>query len=465
MPYSRYCTYQEEVVAIATVRMTPEHRNETDPQNIELGIPPGLISETLIEILESVPFRTSKQCQELFRYMVEHSTGHDEESLKERVIGSEVFGRRLDYNTAEDPVVRVRAGEVRKRLALFYRATRHDAKVEIDIPLGSYRAVFRPLPALQLESAQKDSSRTASGPSSPSDPQEKAEGDPNSPSAAAAVLQEANVSDEASTPVRAGRTNLLLKTRVLFPTVLIAAAVALLIGSFWYHHQTTSPFDSFWNPIVASSKAPIIYVAGNVVYILYDRKPSAPDSGGKSPDGFYLDQTNFVTKGDASALSSIAWMLSRFKKPYDLRFSNDITVSDMSESPIIRIGAFNNAWTLKMDDQLPLVFKPPLTIQEAASPHRTWVSALDSHGVLTEDYSLVSRQLHSKTGGVAFTIAGITMAGTRASAEFVSDPVRMSRALKQLPSGWQQKSVELLLHSNISNDLPTSTEVVAYRVW
>jgi hypothetical protein len=34
----------------------------------------------------------------------------------------EVFGRSPDYDTAEDPVVRLRAADVRKRLAQYYQA-------------------------------------------------------------------------------------------------------------------------------------------------------------------------------------------------------------------------------------------------------------------------------------------------------------------------------------------------------
>ena len=52
-------------------------------------------------------FRTSKQCQDLLRYIVDRSLSGDDASLRERVIGTEVFGRKTTYDTGEDPVVRV----------------------------------------------------------------------------------------------------------------------------------------------------------------------------------------------------------------------------------------------------------------------------------------------------------------------------------------------------------------------
>jgi hypothetical protein len=67
------------------------------------------IDEALRHVLSSAPFHGSKQCQTLLRYIVENCLKGDEDVLKERTIGIEVFGRRPDYNTGDDPIVRARA--------------------------------------------------------------------------------------------------------------------------------------------------------------------------------------------------------------------------------------------------------------------------------------------------------------------------------------------------------------------
>ena len=75
--------------------------------------------------------------------MVEHSLAGSEESLRERIIGIEVFGRAADYDTAADPVVRLRAADVRKRLAQYYQSRKSEpGDWTIDIPTGSYKAHF-----------------------------------------------------------------------------------------------------------------------------------------------------------------------------------------------------------------------------------------------------------------------------------------------------------------------------------
>ena len=58
------------------------------------------------------------------------------------MIGFEVFGRRPDYDTNNDPIVRARVAEVRKRLALYYQAE-PGKTVRFSVPPGSFRAVFQ----------------------------------------------------------------------------------------------------------------------------------------------------------------------------------------------------------------------------------------------------------------------------------------------------------------------------------
>src|SRR5450432_3153843 len=120
--------------------MATHHNSLLDPVPVVLR---PQIKDALEDILQSVPFRTSRQCQDLCRYIVEHSLAGSDESLRERVIGTEVFARASDYDTAEDPVVRTRAADVRKRLAQYFQAHQNTpGSWKIEIPTGSYKAQF-----------------------------------------------------------------------------------------------------------------------------------------------------------------------------------------------------------------------------------------------------------------------------------------------------------------------------------
>jgi Tol biopolymer transport system component len=73
---------------------------------------------------------------------VEHALAGELDALRERMIGVEMFGRPADYDTSNDAVVSVRATEVRKRLAQYYREAAITAVVRIELPPGSYVPEF-----------------------------------------------------------------------------------------------------------------------------------------------------------------------------------------------------------------------------------------------------------------------------------------------------------------------------------
>ena len=56
-------------------------------------------------------------------------------------IGTQLFHRVADYPTGEDPVVRVHAGEVRRRLERYYHSA-SSTSVRIELPVGSYLPEF-----------------------------------------------------------------------------------------------------------------------------------------------------------------------------------------------------------------------------------------------------------------------------------------------------------------------------------
>ena len=54
----------------------------------------------------------------------------------------EIFGRDAEYDTASDPIVRVTAAEIRKRVAQYYQDPTHDQELRIALPSRSYIPQF-----------------------------------------------------------------------------------------------------------------------------------------------------------------------------------------------------------------------------------------------------------------------------------------------------------------------------------
>src|ERR1700757_4801255 len=96
------------------------------------------IRRELERIVSSNGFAGSKQCQVFLQLIVKHALAEEFDQLRERMIGVEMFGRQVDYDTSNDAVVRVRASEVRKRLAQYYQQATQTPEVRIELPLGSY---------------------------------------------------------------------------------------------------------------------------------------------------------------------------------------------------------------------------------------------------------------------------------------------------------------------------------------
>src|SRR5215471_19727165 len=120
--------------------MSPGHTSGP----VRAGVPQReeQIRQELDRVLASHEFRSSKRSQEFLRYVVEHALSGQGEMLKERTIGIEVFGRPTSYDPSDDATVRVKAGEVRKRLGLYYSSEGAHDTIRIELPSGTYVPQF-----------------------------------------------------------------------------------------------------------------------------------------------------------------------------------------------------------------------------------------------------------------------------------------------------------------------------------
>jgi len=421
------------------------------------------VREALDRILRSAPFRTSKQCQQLLRYVVERSLHNEQESLRERVIGIEVFGRSCDYDTSDDPVVRMRAADIRKRLAQYYQSPSSSADpVRIDIPSGSYRAIFTPVdggastPAPELVSKSRSDRRGAE-------------------IALAAALQQETQKNQAASPRRIGRALWI----GLGVTMLVALAAIWPLRSF-YASRSPGVLKTFWAPVFASGKPVIIYAGSNAVYRLshsfleqYSRQHHTDNVGPEFfvqlgpnqsiPASALIPVRNTTLDGPACAM--LVSLITQFQQRYDLRYGSDITVGDLEESPAILVGAFNNSWTLRMTNPLRFVFRDGNAIVDTWHKFPAWVAADLPNGDRTDDYATVSRLIDPQDGHVVIIAAGIGSYGTLAATQFLTNPHEMAAMAARIPAGWQNRNLQIVLHAKVQSGLLSSENIVAIQTW
>jgi hypothetical protein len=436
-----------------------------DPNSANWHLDASGISESLEKVLRGAQFKDALQLQSLLKFIVENSIDGHDDALKERIIGMNVFGRKPDYETADDPIVRSRVGQLRRRLEHYYETAGSDgSSVQIVIPHGSYRATFVLRPGTiggSNESPAMDPHQVATSDGAEEHPE---------PEAAASVPK---------VPRRA-------RWRAWG---IGAAAACTILLTVWITSANwrKSELDLFWEPIFESQKSVLIYTGTGWVYIpsasYIDRLLSLapPDEQSLPIEDWHfpplaegqvltakdvvVDEVGFSGTGEVKASVNLAVLLAAHHRSFTLRSGPDLPFADLQGSPAVLLGAYNNHWSMEMTKDLPFFFDRALRIRERGGNGRVWSIVRVPGTSAPEDYALVSRVLDSRTGSTVISIAGITTCGTQAASEFVTDPAQI-RKLASIPrSALERKNLEFVLHTTLVDCTPTSMDIVAVKYW
>lgn len=105
-------------------------------------LPDGLIQQQLGRILSSEQFSDAPRLKRFLEYIVTETVAGNETRLKGYTLGLEVFDRAEDFDPQIDTIVRVQAGQLRRRLDLFYANEGQDDLLRISVPKGKYAPTF-----------------------------------------------------------------------------------------------------------------------------------------------------------------------------------------------------------------------------------------------------------------------------------------------------------------------------------
>jgi hypothetical protein len=398
-------------------------------------LPPERVEEVralLERILSSHHFRGSRRCQNLLRPITELSLTGDIQSLKERTLGVEVFGRAPDYDTAQDPVVRGTAAEIRKKLAQYYQEPGHESECHIELPSGSYVVEFHFNGAV------------------------------------------------AAKPTRRR------KRYALIIMVGAVAVVAALAAGLMLNRPKRSVLEQLWAPLLQSPNPVFICVGQPIVYNL--KSTYAQDSiqgivAGQPPadpraedmirrKDLLILWDRYVDLGDAVCLAQLSSLLAKHGKPYHIRGERSTSFADFSDGPSVLIGAFNNQWTLRVNDQLRFtLYKDSVheidMIRDRQHPDSTaWkLTQVWPYWDVPIDYAIAARIIDTRTSRPVIIAAGITRNGTMAAGEFLTTPEYFAEAAAKFPAGWEKKNLQVVLTVPVVNRVAGRPRVLATYVW
>lgn len=390
----------------------------------------ALVLKELDAIVASPHFRGSKRYPAMLRYVVSAAIDGRASDLKERTLGVEVFGRDPDYDTNADPVVRISAGEVRKRIAQFYHENGHGAKLEIELPLGSYAPEF-----LLRE--------------------------PEVPDAHTGHHDEKPLAAEDSAH-KSSRRYLILALAVI-----AVLAVAATFGAFEYRKVTlarNTDSDKLWAPIIKSSD-PVLVVVGT--------GHSADQMSPELAESTFFDRItgpyHHVSVATATTLADVAGVLRQHGTAFEIKEDDETSLTDMHSRTIILIGATNNAWTMRLVTPLRFRFLPgpKAQVQDTNNLKNTdWsVGFLKPYASISTDYAIVARYRDPTTEGPVVVVAGLGPFGTEAAGAFVATPKYLEQIAGQLPAGWQDKNIEVVIKTEIIDGKAGPPVLIAATEW
>jgi hypothetical protein len=391
------------------------------------------IREQLERVLNSPLFCQSKRYPQVLRYLVDRVLeGSQEGELKERTIGVEVLGREPNYDTNADPTVRVVAGEIRKRLILYYQEPAHASELRIELPAGSYTPEF-PVPA----------------PAPPPDP---------------------GVSKSPARPRH---------TRVWLASGAVLCAALIGLASYWLMPRQ-APIDQFWEPVFRGSQNVVVCLAGRRVWGAEDRMTqpapappaSAPDAGSADNMRQYLTNQPTIPFRDVESLTNLVGFLQAHGLRTPLRVAGTTSLEDLQQGPAILIGAYNNYWTLHLGADLRFRFatndKEEMGwIEDRENPaSRDWsLNLLAPYSQVREDYAVVSRVADPSTGHILVFVAGISGLSTKAASAFLVSPAAWQDVARQAPRDWMKKNIQIVIGMKVVNGNPGPATVLKIHTW
>ncbi|CTQ52615.1 hypothetical protein LP7551_01134 [Roseibium album] len=107
-------------------------------------LPNDQVHAALGRALNSTEFQSAPQLRAFLEFVVQATLTRQGEKIKGYMIAVEALGRSEDFNPVVDPIVRVEAARLRRRLKRYYEGTGATDPVRISIPKGSYAPEFRP---------------------------------------------------------------------------------------------------------------------------------------------------------------------------------------------------------------------------------------------------------------------------------------------------------------------------------
>ncbi len=449
------------------------------------------LNEHLQEIIEGSAFSGSDRCRQFLLYVVRQAVAGNFNSLKERVIGVEVFGRSPNYNSSEDAIVRVTASDVRKRLHQHYLKN-GSAGFRISLPIGSY------VPEITATS-EVMANHFARGKRFQTDsPAFHGGGEtPKQATPAPGVTR----TSAAAVPVIANPETVFFKgrprPRSLLLVIAVLAALSILLNFVLWRISrkdtlgskapalSVLPWSAFFRSphsthIITSDPAAVMIqtVTGSRISLSdYVNQKYIPEHSSLSPESKEILlsalQQDWTPPGDVRIAVSLAELAQSASRTVSVQPAVKTRASDLkTDDNFILLGSpRSNPWVSLFNDRLDFQFFTPQGTQNEEirniHPRQNEQSIyIPTTGTAGESYAIVALVQNPDQAGQVLILAGATGQGTDVAGKFVTDLPRLSLALQNcgISSSGPVKNFEFLLRVSVMAGSSRGFDVVSCHV-
>ena len=410
-------------------------------------------------VLEGEAFKGSPRSGRFLKYIVDRAVAGDLDSLKERAIGIEVFGRPPGYNTSADAIVRVTASDVRKRLLQHYARPGMASEYRISLPPGSYIPKITREPRLSTDQAPtgNEESLPASGRIAP--PAYR----------------------------RTVELRYFILGILLISALYLAAYLVAMNRMQKPRHIAVLP----WSSIFAGSRLTQIitsdpniaeiqsFTGGQISLTDYANRNYIPKPSLLTPA--QLSFSLNILRGDKDSavdtpiVAAVSQLAQSTASKISVQGARSIRISDLqSDANFILLGSpRTNPWSNLYNDHLDFRFEyDPKTGKELIRtvrprPGEPAAYIETAPGWATgQSYAIVAFLKNLDQSGQVLWIAGQTAEGTEAAGKFVNDLPTLDAALKKC--GVQSSGpdhFEIVLRLNTLAGSPNNVDAVGCRVF
>jgi hypothetical protein len=176
-----------------------------------------------------------------------------------------------------------------------------------------------------------------------------------------------------------------------------------------------------------------------------------------------------VSLSDVEAFAQFGSFLDKHGQSYRLQTNSKITFENLRETPSILVSGLDNPWTLRLLKNKRFQFGPngsgSIIDTKGPQPKQWLVQRQSVLGNIDTDYAIAARIIEADTGRPIMIAAGIGGSGTRAASEFLTSESDLQQLGAMAPKGWEQKSFEVVLRSEVFNTIPGRPTIVGAEFW